>query len=314
LLGLCLLTSGALAQGVYPGIAARVNGVEISNEALQRNYREYLVQNNVNIVSARSPERLEQLRRETLDLLVEQELAWQAAEKAGTLASDEEVEQALDDLRGQFQDRDAYTRRLANEGYTEESYRAHLRRLGSAQKYLDGVREAAGKVSDEELQQFYDDNKIRLTFPERVRARHILLTWKPLGTQDDRAELRERMKPILEQARSGVDFAELARKHSEDSSASVGGDLDFFGRGEMVKPFEDVAFALKPGEVSDLVETSFGVHILKVEERKDAELLPLDEVRDKLRAYVSQQKAEQAVRDHLVRLREDAKVEILMAQ
>jgi len=313
-LALCLLTAGAGAQGVYPGVAARVNGVEISNETLQRNYREYLVQNNVNIVSQRNPERLGQLRREALDLLIEQELVWQEAQRKGVIASPEEVDAAWEEMRRAFKTPEDAARRLANEGYTEESYREHLKRLLSAQKHLDAVRAAASVVSDEELDRFYAENTQRLTFPEQVRVRHILLTWKPLATQDDRAALRAKMAPILEQARAGADFAELARKHSEDSSAAEGGDVGFFQRGQMVKPFEDAAFALAPGQVSEIVETSFGLHVIRLEERKPEERLPLDEIREKLRGHVAEQKAGEATRGEIARLREAAQVEILMAQ
>ena len=90
-------------------------------------------------------------------------------------------------------------------------------------------------MSDEELETYYRDNELRLTLPEQVRVRHILLTWKPLGTQDDRAAIREQMVPILEQARAGEDFAALAREYSDDSAtAGNGGDTGLFHRGQMV--------------------------------------------------------------------------------
>jgi len=314
MLVLSLLAGGAWAQGNYPGVAARVNGVEITNEVLQRNYREYLVQNNVNIVSQRSSEKMEKLRRETLDLLIDQEVVWQEAQKRGVTVTPEEVEAVLTDVRAGFKTPDGFARKLTNEGYTEESYREHLRRLLSAQRYLEGVRAAAATVTDADLERFYGENTARLTLPEQVRVRHILLTWKPLGTPDDRAALREKMVPILEQVRSGADFAELARKHSEDSSAFEGGDTGFFARGQMVKPFEDAAFALAPGQISDIVETSFGLHILRMEERQPERLLPLDEVREKLRDYLAEQKAAQVTSEEMARLRAAAHIEVLMAQ
>ena len=126
-------------------------------------------------------------------------------------------------------------------------------------------------VSDQELATYYSDNEYRLTFPEEVRVRHLLLTWKPLGTQDDRAAIREQMVPILERARKGEDFAALARQYSDDSDTKRnGGDTGFFHRGQMAPAFETVAFALESGEVSDMVETPFGVHIIRLEERRPA--------------------------------------------
>jgi peptidyl-prolyl cis-trans isomerase C len=182
----------------------------------------------------------------------------------------------------------------------------------AAGKYLDGIRAAVPPVGDEELAAYYRDNEHRLTFPEEVRVRHILLTWKPAGTGDDRAAIRRKMAPILEQARGGGDFAELARRHSEDSIAPNGGDTGFFRRGEMAPAFEKAAFALAPGEVSDMVETPFGVHILRLEERRPARLLPLDEVREQLRDHVRRERMDAAVKKEIDRLRAAAEIVILV--
>jgi foldase protein PrsA len=121
------------------------------------------------------------------------------------------------------------------------------------------------------------------------------------------------MQPILERARAGEDFAALAREFSEDTSTrSAGGDTGFFGPGTMVPEFEQAANSLQVGEVSDPVSTVFGVHILKLEEREEPRLLPLDEVREQLRDYVREQKMETAVQDKLDELRAAADVEVLL--
>ena len=182
----------------------------------------------------------------------------------------------------------------------------------AAKWYLDRVRLRAAQVSDEDLEAYYRDNERRLTLPEQVRVRHILLAWKPMGTADDRAAVREQMAPILARARAGEDFAALAREFSEDSTRENGGDTGLFRRGQMVPPFEQAAFALEPGEISDPVETAFGVHILKLEERREARLLPLDEIRDQLLAHVREERMAAAEREEIARLRAEAEVEILI--
>ena len=144
--------------------------------------------------------------------------------------------------------------------------------------------------------------------------RHILLTWKPLGTQDDRAAIRKQMDPILERARDGEDFAALAAEFSDDfATKNAGGDTGLFYRGQMAPEFEEVAFALEQGEISDPVETGYGVHILKLEERVEERLVPLDEVRDKLRDHVRDEKMEAAVRTRIGELRAAADIEVLIA-
>jgi parvulin-like peptidyl-prolyl isomerase len=168
-------------------------------------------------------------------------------------------------------------------------------------------------VSDAEVEKFYAENERRLTLPAQVRVRHILLRWKPLGTQDDRAALRTQMQPVLERARAGEDFAALAREFSEDTSTrGAGGDTGFFGPGTMVPAFEQAAYSLQVGEISDPVSTDFGVHILKLEERQEARLLSLDEVREQLRNYLREQKMEAAVHKKLDQLRAAADVDVLI--
>ena len=314
-LGTALLFQCALswAQGSYPGAAAKVNGIEISYQRFNGFYEEYRRSKGL-AVGARGDQQelFKRLRREAMDLIIEQELVRQAAQQQGIEVTAAEVDAAMAELGKPFKTPDDLTRRLEAEGFTEEGYRTHLSGMIAASKYLDAIRVAAANVSDEELEAYYRDNEYRLTFPEQVRVRHILLTWKPLGTPDDRAALYAQMAPILEQAREGSDFAELARQYSQDSTARDGGDTDFFQRGQMVPIFEEVAFALEPGEISDIVETPFGLHIIRLEERKEPSLLPLDEIREVLRDHVREEKMETAVDREKTRLRESADIKILI--
>jgi peptidyl-prolyl cis-trans isomerase C len=309
-----LVHAGAFAQGFHPGDAVRVNGVAISYQRFNGFYVEYRRSKGV-AVGARGDqlELLKRLRGEAMDLIIEQELVRQAAEREGIEAEAGAVEAEVEKLRAVFDSDEAFARRLAEEGFTEGSYRKHVAEMIAAKTYLDGIRASVPNVSDEELAVYYRDNERRLTFPEEVRVRHILLTWKPLGTKDDRAAIRGQMAPILEKARGGADFAELARRHSQDAeTAPNGGDTGFFHRGQMVPAFEEAAFALAQGEISDMVETPFGVHILRLEERRPARLLPLDEIREKLRDHVRQERMDAAVKGEIERLRESAKIEILV--
>ena len=121
------------------------------------------------------------------------------------------------------------------------------------------------------------------------------------------------MQPILERARDGEDFAELAREYSDDeATAPSGGDTGFFVRGQMMQSFEDVAFELEPGKLSGMVETAYGVHIILAEERNEPFLLPLDDVREKLRDYLQTERAENAVQERIDSLRAAADVEVLV--
>ena len=302
------------AQGIYPGDAVRVNGETISYQRFQGFYVEYRNSKGVQ-VGARGDqlELLKELRIEAMDLMVEQELVSQAAEKEGIEVDAGEIDKHLEEFRAVFDTEDQVRMKLEADGFDEESYRRHIERMIAAKIYLDRVRMDASDVSDVELRRFYDENEARLTLPPRVRVRHILLKWKPLGTQDDRGAVRKQMQPILERAREGEDFAKLAMEFSEDSSTrGNGGDTGLFGPGTMVPEFEQAAFTLEVGEISDPVDTVFGVHIMKVEEREEARLLPFEEVRDQLRDYVREQQMEAAVRAKIEDLRAAAEVEVLI--
>ena len=236
----------------------------------------------------------------------------QAADTSGIVDTDEEVDAELDAIREPFNDDGEFERRLDTESHTLESFREHLRDMIAAKRYLDDIRMKAVDVSDEELEQYYRDNEYRLTLPEQVRVRHILLSWKPLGQPDDKKALYDQMQAILDKARAGEDFAQLATEYSDDSTRVHGGDVGFFRRGQMVPAFEKAAFALKPGEISDIVETPFGLHIIKLEERQEARLLPLDEIREQLRDHIREEAMENAVEAEYARLRAEADIAILI--
>ncbi len=146
------------------------------------------------------------------------------------------------------------------------------------ERFLDQVQ-----VAEEELRAYYEENIDRYKERKQVKARHVLFRLAEDASKEEEQKVRERALEVLEQARGGSDFAELARNHSEGPSKDEGGDLGYFSSGEMVKPFEEAAFDMKPGEISDPVRTRFGFHIIKVEDIREPRTIPLDEVRDEIR-------------------------------
>jgi len=149
-------------------------------------------------------------------------------------------------------------------------------------------------VSAADLTKAYNDNIQQYTTPEQVRASHILL--KTEGKDD--AAVKAKAEEILKEAKGGADFAELAKKNSEDdSNAKNGGDLDYFGRGRMVPEFDAAAFNMEPGQISDLVKTQFGYHIIKLTDKKAGTTRPLDEVRQQLTDQIQSERAQQQASD-----------------
>jgi peptidyl-prolyl cis-trans isomerase D len=147
-------------------------------------------------------------------------------------------------------------------------------------------------VPPTDIQRYYNDNVQQYTTPEQVRASHILLE----TTGKNEADVKKRAEEILKQVKSGADFAELAKKVSEDKgSKENGGDLDYFGRGRMVPEFEEVAFTLPPGQISDLVKSQFGYHIIKVVDKRAGSTRPLEEVRVQIQQQLAMQMSDQQV-------------------
>jgi peptidyl-prolyl cis-trans isomerase C len=167
-------------------------------------------------------------------------------------------------------------------------------------------------ISDEESQTFYDGNMDRFIEPEQVQASHILIMVNPdEASQEEKDTARKKIEELLVQVKEGADFAELAKEHSEGPSNERGGDLGFFARGQMVKPFEDAAFALVEGEISDVVETQYGYHIIKATGKKPQRQVPFDEVKDQIQQSLFQEKANTEVSNWIAALRESATIEIM---
>ncbi len=149
------------------------------------------------------------------------------------------------------------------------------------------------KISDADLQSYYSQNKDRFSIPEERRAQHILVTVNKNATESEKAEARKKAEGILAELKANpARFAELAKAHSQDpGSAQNGGDLGFFTRGKMVKPFNDAVFGMKKGEISDLVQTDFGYHIISVSDIKPAIAKPLVQVKDRVLQELTREQA-----------------------
>ena len=151
-------------------------------------------------------------------------------------------------------------------------------------------------VSDDELKQYYEQHQAEYQLPDRVTAQHILFK-----TQDKKPEeiaaIRQKAREVLDRAKKGEDFGTLAKQFSQDTTAANGGELGSFTRGQMAPEFEQAAFSLAPGVISDLVQTQFGIHIIKIKEKQEARTRPFDEMKEAVRPVVSTRKAEQKVSD-----------------
>lgn len=166
-------------------------------------------------------------------------------------------------------------------------------------------------VPENELKQYYDTHPEEFKVPEMVKARHILIRVAPGATEEDKKKAREKAEDILKRIKSGEDFEKIAGEVSEDpGSKTKGGDLGFFPKGRMVKPFEDAAFALKPGELSGVVETQFGYHIIKTVEMKEPSVEPFDKAKERINQKLSQDKVKTKVTEFLEKTMKESGAEM----
>jgi len=207
-------------------------------------------------------------------------------------------------------------RQLKSMGMTIEQLRARLIDEATGEAVLERELKSKITVTDEQVKKYYEENPAQFEEPETVRASHILI-----GTRDANtgAELSEELKKekkkqaegILKRAKEGEDFAKLAKEFSEDRGSKDKGGEYTFPRGQMVPEFETTAFALKTDEISDIVTTQFGYHIIKLSEKKPAHKVELAEVAKDVKDGLAQQEVQKQIPDYFAKLKQEANVEIL---
>jgi peptidyl-prolyl cis-trans isomerase C len=225
---------------------------------------------------------------------------------------EKQVEFKMAQNKGRFSSPSQFEEALKSSGVTE-SYLVDITRkdvvIGN---YIETQIVPTIIVSDDEIKKFYDENRLRLAEEPQVKASHILIGVDTAATPEVKAKAKEKAEALLKELKAGKDFAEAAKANSTCPSKEQGGDLGFFGKGQMVPEFEKAAFALKPGELSEVVETQFGYHIIKLAEKKEAEPPKLEEIKDKIATYLKGQKTQKAVFDYVTKLRKESKVEVLL--
>ncbi len=251
-----------------------------------------------------------QLQRQALEHLIDQRLLAREAIDEGIEVDAAAVDSMVTTWESQFQTPEEQERKLAESGVTVDQVRESFRRDRLVQTLVAETILDTIDVSESDVRAYYETNP-QYFDTTRVRASHILLASTPGDPAEEREAARKQANELLNQIRGGADFAELAGQHSDCPSAERGGDLGYANRNRQmwVLPFHAAAFELAEGEVSDVVETQFGYHIIKVTERDEGKLA-LDEVEESLRQFLRNQKVQQAVNAYSQQLRQDADVEV----
>ncbi|EGT4906985.1 peptidylprolyl isomerase [Clostridioides difficile] len=241
-----------------------------------------------------------------LDQLITTEVIYSQAKKDNLLPKKEDVEKSFKELKDAMGKDEKYKEQLKKLGIDDEFLRDQQEKDLAMQNYQSNFAKKT-KISDEEMKKYYDTHKDEFKKDE-VEASHILLKTvddnnKPLSDKE-KAEAKKKAEEALKEVKSGEDFAKVAKKYSQDASASDGGKLGFFSRGQMVAEFEDAAFSMKKGEISDLVETQYGYHIIKVTDRIN-EQTSFEDAKETIKEQLLKNKYQEQIE----KLTKEAKVE-----
>ena len=251
------------------------------------------------------------LLEEALNIIVDEKLQIQEAKKIGFVVDEDTVDAAVDEIKRTNNISDGELEvMLEREGRNLESYKNQIKDQIIVTKISRMEIGNRVKVSEKNIIKYYKEHRSDLWTDGKVKARHILFIVGSESTNSMRKEKFQLAKNVLNKIHDGNDFAELAMEYSEDVSASNGGDVGFVERGKMVREFEDAVFSLKTGQVSGIVETEYGYHIIKVEEVLLGKTLNFEESKDRIQQILFSQKQNQAYKEWMNELKESAFIEL----
>jgi parvulin-like peptidyl-prolyl isomerase len=308
----------ALPQGVGPvrgqevtssdgQVVARVNDHEITmssfNLAVQMQFRR-------RGPGQRGHQDLNMVRAHALDTLIDNELLYQQAASNPIDVSEDEIDQELARVQTGFGSRETMEEILAANGVSMSDFRAQLRRTLVVIAFVE--REVAGEISipDGDLKAYYDAHPDEMTRQEGVRIRQIVIGVPPGASPERRADARRRIEDVLQALRAGEDFAALAAAHSDGPAAERGGASGIVTAGGSALPaVERTALELQPGEISDIVVTQRGFHIIEAIERQSAGVIPFDEVKERIRAKLTVRERQDRIAAYVDELKKTARIE-----
>jgi len=281
-------------------VAVTVNGVDITEAELQEIIKpqlEKMAQQGKQLPPAFAQANEKRLRQQAIDRIIIVRLLDEKAKEANIVVTEEEVINRIKSMLAAQRppvSLEEFKKTRAESGQSFDEVKEQIRKGMAYQKVVEAQWAGKINITEEDAKKYYDENPTKFEVKEQVRASHILITPDTTDSEADpnqaKAEAKAKIQGLLEQIKGGADFAELAKTNSDCPSAAGGGDLDFFPRGQMVPPFDKAAFELEVGKLSDIVETRFGYHIIKVTDHKDAGTTSFEQARNSLIRQLTQKK------------------------
>jgi peptidyl-prolyl cis-trans isomerase C len=259
---------------------------------------------------------LTSINKEVVESLIRREILYQESRKA-VMVDKKEVDREIDGLKKQFLSDAEYQNELNRKNLTEDRLRAHVERTLFVQKYVARQFLEKASVTDGDLVAYYESHLYLFKQPLQVRVSHILIQsdskWEAARKQEARRKAEEILKD-LKNPKKIKDFATLAREVSDGPTRTNGGDLGYVKTGQLEKKIESAVFSLKAGEISDVIETDYGFHLFKVTDKKPETVFAYEDVKEKIRESLREEKAKQEADLHARSLREKADVKILLPE
>lgn len=256
-----------------------------------------------------SPDNRKKFRKDALNDLIEFELLHKEAQRQGIKVKGSLIEEVIKENEKRFGSKKKFKDYLKKKGLTIDDFKEKVRRYHMVIALLNNLFKAS-EYKEEELKEYYGKNKYKFKRPEGIHLYHIMIKVESGSTEEERAKRQRYAEEILEKIRSGGDFGEIAYNYSEDAYKYKSGDLGFVHRGQLEPEIEKVAFSLKEGELSGVVKSIYGFHILKAGERLPEKIMTFDEVRDKLKKDLDTKRFDEKRAALLNRLKGEYPVEI----
>jgi peptidyl-prolyl cis-trans isomerase SurA len=294
-------------------IVARVNEDVITLSELQEEGLPLFERLRANYTGKELEDQVQRAEREFLDQLVLRRLQLQYAGQIGINASENEINAALKDVLNRNNlTQEALTELLTREGLTLQDYKDRLREQIILARLMNQAVRSRVSVDASEVEAYYKAHQDEFNQPAQARVRHIFFRVDPDAAPPQVDAVRERASQVLQEARNGSDFGDLARRYSEDATAANGGDLGLIKRGQALPQFEEVIFSLSEGDISEVVRTPNGLHIVKVEAFTKGAEQPFPELKAEIERRLLQEKIEQRFQDWTNELKDRAFIEITL--
>jgi peptidyl-prolyl cis-trans isomerase C len=308
---LLLLVVGCMGDQGGDAVA-RINGNALQREEFDHRVASLLIQNDLTPEDAPAGV-LRQAHSVVLEAMIGQSLMYEAAVEAGVEVSPDEVELELSFARARYASRDEFQQELKRRGLTEESYKENLAHELAIQKYVESELAKEITLSDEEVRAYYDANPAEFNRAPSVQLRQVVVRVARGATEEQVNEARVAAERARERIRTGQEFADVAQEVSDDGSAARGGMVGDITLDELVSPLREAVADLPIGELSPVLQSRFGFHVLRVEARQEAKALTFADAEEMIRQQLLEER-KQAARDRWLReLRAAARVEILDA-